>query len=141
MKQLILILITLLSTISANDTIIQDAKTLYQQNDYFEAFRLFETACNEGSGAECSYVGGMYEKGNGVKTDMKKARIYYTKACDDNDIFSCNALALFYQDGIAVKKDLHKAKELYKKICDNGNAMACAYYNGLETKGKQYLVH
>ena len=133
MKQLFIV-ITLFISLSANETNVQDALALYEQEAYSEAFILFEKACDESSGAECLYIAGMYEKGRGVKMDIGKARINYTKACDDNDIFSCNALALFYHDGIGVKKDLHKSKQIYKKSCDSGSALACDYYNELTTR-------
>ena len=84
-----------------------------------------EQSCNAGNGSDCKKLAIMYDKGDGVKKDKKRALEFYQKACDAKDGWSCYTLGYIYQSGNGVAKDKKKALELYKRACDNSEASGC----------------
>ncbi len=58
----------------------------------------------------------MYETGEGVSQDFKKAYEYYIIAARRDNIDSQIKVAQMYQDGIGVEKDLEKSAYWLKKI-------------------------
>ena len=77
---------------------------------------------------DCSYLGAMYEYGNGVEKNQQKAAQLYKKACDGGNMRGCRNLGVMYEEGDGVEKDLGKAAELFKKACDFGLEEACKEY-------------
>ena len=65
-------------------------------------------------------LGTMYENGEGVPQDLKKAADLYTKAADQNYGPALIKLADFYRLGIGVEKDPAKAVELLIKATQLG---------------------
>ena len=82
---------------------------------------------NDGLG--CSGVGILYETGQGVKQDYKKAKTLYEKGCELNDSKGCFNLAVTYKHGKGgVRQSYHQAKEFYGKACDLGLQQGCDKY-------------
>lgn len=60
--------------------------------DMPKAVSFFETACEADEVGGCAYLGWIYEKGESVKKDEKKAAEYYLKACNLGYAKSCQKL-------------------------------------------------
>lgn len=53
----------------------------YDKQDFSKARKYFEKACDLNNGGGCSFLGGLYYNGDGVKQDSKKAAALFEKAC------------------------------------------------------------
>jgi TPR repeat protein len=99
------------------------------QGKYAQALKGFEKRCEKKDAYACGMVAYFYNRGFGVKKDMKKALKYYEKGCALNDSDSCTILGYYYYKGEVVKQNTKKAKELLNKACKLGNKDACNYAN------------
>jgi hypothetical protein len=70
------------------------------------------------------YLGGLYEKGQGVAQNYAKAREWYEKAADRGDPTAMANLGVLYQSGFGVEQDYGKARDWYKKAANKGDARA-----------------
>lgn len=75
-------------------------------------------------GQAAGYLGLMYWRGEGVKSDVKTAYKWFSIGNDLNDPTSQNALGMMYLDGIVVPKNREKAIEFFKKSADQENPNA-----------------
>lgn len=64
------------------------------------------------------FLGEMYEKGLGVKKDLKQAFAYYKKSADSYDVDSMLKTAEFYKAGKGTAKSAKNAKIYYKKAIE-----------------------
>ena len=71
-----------------------------------------------------SNLGFMYDTGNGVKKDYKKALYWYEKAAEQGDAFAQNNLGVMFHNGFGVKVDYVRAKYWFQKAADQGNKNA-----------------
>ncbi|OQA34996.1 MAG: Beta-lactamase HcpA precursor [Betaproteobacteria bacterium ADurb.Bin341] len=95
-----------------------------------------QRACDQGVAAGCFNVGLMYEKGEGVGEDKKKAVQFYDKACSMGDADGCNDLGVMYLKGEGVGEDKKKAVQFYNKACGMGNATGCFNLGVMYGKGE-----
>lgn len=65
----------------------------YTQPNYFEAVKFFEQACKGGNNLGCNNLGIMYENGEGVRQNSKKALELFGKACDMKEQRGCENYA------------------------------------------------
>ncbi len=107
-----------------------------RRQNYIEARRLYQKACDGGSAMGCFYLGRFYERGLGVRQDYAEARQLYRKACDGGSAMGCNNLGYLYQNGRGVTQDYGQARALYQKGCDGGEAGSCSNLGGLYDNGQ-----
>jgi TPR repeat protein len=94
----------------------EQAHMAVNNKHYHEAFNRFSQLADEGHPAAQHVVGVMYEKGIGVKKDLKKAVVYYRKAADQDFGDAQSALGHMYLVGnAALYKDASQAKEWLTK--------------------------
>lgn len=131
-------------TLGDNDISWQLGYFYLESNDYFNAKKYFEIACNKFSdndelrkGTSCYELGVMYAKGRGVRQDYHKAAELYKKACDIKKALACNNLGFLYDEGLGVRQNLSLAKQYYGKACDLGNQIGCDNYKSLHSQGVQ----
>lgn len=111
--------------------------------------KLSQKACDGGDARGCSFLGFLYERGQGVRQDYQKASELFQKACDGGYALGCSNLGYLYERGQGVKTDYQKASEFYQKACNGGNARGCSnlgylYKNGQgvrqdKSRAKEYL--
>ena len=70
----------------------------------------------------------MYEDGEGVKKDYKKAVELYNKACDGGVADGCNNLGYMYTHDKGVKRDMTRATGYFRRACDAGSWVACGNF-------------
>lgn len=92
-----------------------------------DAMRLYDYACEEGSGAACLRSGVLRANGTGMPADAASAAAYYARGCDAGDAQSCYFLAAAYRYGRGVPVDNMHASRLYSDVCAAGEEDACYY--------------
>ena len=118
MKKLILSLGMIL-TLSFGDT-LEEGKTAYYKKDYATAIKIYEQLANQGN-AEAQYeIGSMYQLGDGVQNDNKKANHWYEKAANQGHIDAQFYLGENYFSGYGIPKDFKKAIYWYEKAANLG---------------------
>ena len=81
--------------------------------------RLYNLAYDQGNELAASNIGLLYENGEGVKKDYKKAAEYYEQAVELGDSSSLENLADLYEEGgFGLKKDIRKSKEYRARYAD-----------------------
>jgi TPR repeat protein len=143
MKKLFIVFVLIFSTLNAN---IAEAKKVYYDKDFKKAFLLLEQLRKGGNIESNYYLGNMYQYGNGVKQDFKKAFEYYTLASslpNEKRLKSTFSIALMYSKGLGVKESHKKAFNFFK-ILDKENIGVAQYMMGLmysEGKGVEQDIH
>ena len=80
-------------------------------------------------------LGVMYEFGEGVEKDYKKAFELYEKAANQGHSIAQNNLGLFYYHGRGVNKDKKKAIKLLSDSCNGGFQNGCRnFYAAINEK-------
>ncbi|CAI3951646.1 unnamed protein product [Commensalibacter communis] len=69
----------------------------------------------------------MYENGDGVPLDYKKAVEYYTKAANQGDATAQTNLGIMYSNGKGISQSYQKAEEYFLKAAKQG--YGDAYFN------------
>jgi uncharacterized protein len=75
---------------------LQDGISAYNKSDYAAAFRLFAPLAEHGDLEAQNYLGLLYDKGQGVQQDTKKAAYWYNKAADQGYAMAQNNLGSLY---------------------------------------------
>lgn len=99
--------------------------TAYDENNYAQARKFFEQACNSGVADGCYGLGVMFERGKGGKQDEIQARSLYDQACQGGHTNGCYNLGVAFEQGIGGKKDKAQARLLYEIACKAGIARSC----------------
>jgi beta-lactamase hcpA (cysteine-rich 28 kDaprotein) len=81
-------------------------------------------------------LGILYEIGQGVKQDYKKAIQLYQKACDERESAACYRLGALYENGKVVEQNLSTAKKYFSKTCSLGFYLGCDSYKRLNKKDR-----
>lgn len=108
--------------------------------NFIEASKWFLKAANQGHVLAQSYMGWLYEHGEGFILDYEEALKWYKKAAEQGDIKSQNKLGYFYSRGNGVKQDYIQSAFWYRKAAEQGSAEAqyvLAQYYKLGTGVKQ----
>ncbi len=85
-----------------------------------EAARWFERAAKKGLAPAQFRLGGLYEKGLGVKKDLIAARDLYRAAADKGHGKAMHNLAVLYAEGIDGAADYRTAAQWFRKAADHG---------------------
>ncbi|GAA8852002.1 hypothetical protein BTM165_06930 [Helicobacter pylori] len=64
----------------------------YEKQDFSQARKYFEKACDLKDGRGCGALGDLYDDGKGVEKDLIKAAQFYSKACKLGDQKACEML-------------------------------------------------
>ncbi len=93
----------------------------YDAQDFNTAFVVFRSLAQKGVVRAQAYMGILFERGQGVKSDLEVARAWYQKAADQGDVLAINNLATLYQEGTsATPQDYRRALDLYRTAALNG---------------------
>ena len=90
----------------------------FNNENYEPAFnKLHDLAILDNMEAQAR-IAWMYENGQGIEKDHKKAIYWYTKSAEQGDAFSQNILGLFYKDGKIVEKNYQEAFKWFTKSAE-----------------------
>jgi TPR repeat protein len=84
-------------------------------------------SCKQGNNyRSCYTLGTMYQRGQSVEKNGKKAVNLYYQACNNGVEVACLSLGAMYQAGHGVVRDHQKITALYRQVCGKGFFLACA---------------
>ena len=97
----------------------------------------YEEACEKENHFEaCHNAAVLWQNGDGISEENKKARELFKKACDGKFDESCFILADMWANGKGgVYKDTDSAFNLYKETCERGLGKACRGVGQIYAKG------
>ncbi|EMG88016.1 beta-lactamase HcpA domain protein [Helicobacter pylori GAM112Ai] len=98
----------------------------YSKQDFTQAKKYFEKACDLKDGVGCFNLGVLYDNGHGVGKDLKKAAQLYFKACELNDGSGCFNAGNIYRRGDGVAKNFKEALARYSKACELNDGDGCS---------------
>lgn len=87
-----------------------------------------ERQCNNGNAWSCVDLGYLYNFGEGVKQDYKKASELFGKSCEMGYAVGCYNLGIYYYN----RRDYNTAMEFYGKACDLGEQKGCDAYKKIK---------
>lgn len=92
---------------------VNEAIDLLKKKEFIRAFELFrEAAINHNNAAALRRLGRMYERGNAIYQNQKRANILYRIAANAGDIKALYFLGLNYVQGLGVDKNRSEARRL-----------------------------
>jgi TPR repeat protein len=77
----------------------------------------------------------MYQNGEGVRQDYKKAFEWYERAALQGDAEAQHTLALIYENGTGVKQDFEKARVWHKKAASQGHTTSKYFVENMHRDG------
>lgn len=98
----------------------------YKRGDYKTAHKLILPLAENGFAQAQYSLGIMYEKGNGVKASLKKAKKWFKLAAEQGIAKAQYKLGLMHLKGQGVKKNYRKAIKWLKMSANQGNVKAQA---------------
>lgn len=104
--------------LTGNKDVINDkALKLYEQEDYYKAFKLFKYLADAGYAPAYSMLGMAYENGDGVAKDEELMIENYEKAIENGEAWCAYNLGCYYYD----KKKYPKALEYFNQSSSSNN--------------------
>lgn len=92
----------------------------------------FRRACELGNADACRGLAGMFDFGNTLGPNEKRAAEFWARAvklhrdrCDGGEMRDCFELGILMFRGQGIAKDEPEATKLYKQACNGGNANGC----------------
>lgn len=124
---------TISNGIAINKELLE-ARTLYENSKFEEAFEIFKPHADHGNVIAQYYLGIMYSFGLGIPRDTNKAVSYYIKSASNRYAPSQMMLGLLYAHGDwGIQKNLAKAKDLFLQSANQN-------YPGSQYKLGQMLI-
>jgi TPR repeat protein len=122
-------------TASADSAESDAASKAFFAGDYAKAKQIWEKLATENDPAAMTNLGIMYEKGLGVKRDMKAAEAIYLRAANLGYAQGQFDLGNLYYNGDGIKQDYKQAGRWYMAAADSGHLrsqyyLAQMYENG-----------
>jgi len=105
--------------------------TAYHNNDYNQARREFQIACNNGTIYACVNLAGIFAN----LQDYTRARELYLKACNGGVFYACRKLGQLYENAKGGPQDYALARGFYERACDGGGKYDCSYLGRLTFLG------
>ena len=97
-----------------------------KKGDYQTALSILEDLANKGDVEAQTYLGYMYNYGNGVQQDYKKAFELFEKASNQGDAKAQTFLGYMYEYGEGVEQNYKKAFELFQKSAKQPVKRCCS---------------
>ena len=134
----LLLIATLIFPVPAMLATFEDGWDLMYQGDFDKAYKIFFELSESGDPYGTFGLGVMYQFGNGVEKDEKKAMEYYVEAANEDVVEAMHNIGYLYQHGKGVDVDLKEAIKWYGKAANLGygvsqNDLAYLYEHGIGT--------
>ena len=108
-------------------------KLLLMHDKIKDGISYLDKASSHGSEDSSLILGELYESGEFVTKDYKKAFKYFKRALDQNEVSSASYdLGRFYLFGVGVEENINKAISYFKKTIPS-NSYACFYLYSIYT--------
>lgn len=83
----------------------------------------------------CTYLGYLYEKGEGVEKNIGIAFDLYQQGCAGGHNLGCSNLGVMHEKGMGTAVNFRRAAELYEASCDAGAGLGCTNLGRLYSTG------
>ncbi len=91
--------------------------------------------CEKGKYQSCFSLGVIFDDGDGVAKDGRRAAELYKRACDGGYADACPNLGLMHERGDGAAKDVTLASRLYQRGCDTGSLLSCSNLGAIYSNG------
>jgi uncharacterized protein len=91
--------------------------------------------CEAGQAGACTFLGQMYQFGQGVPIELPRALENYRKGCERSFAAACSSVGAMYEKGEGVGADAPAALVFYERGCSGGYAEACRNIGTLWQRG------
>ncbi len=95
----------------------------------------YQGECSTGIVESCTFLGYLYEKGEGVEKNVGRAFDLYQQGCDGGHNLGCSNLGVMFEKGMGTTVDFGRAVELYTASCDAGAGLGCTNLGRLYSTG------
>ena len=102
--------------------------------------RWYRAAAAQGHAEALNNLGSMYERGRGVRSDLRAAAGWYRRAAEGGDATGQFNLGLLYESGRGVPKDEREAARWLQAAADQGLPEALARLGGYHATGRGGLA-
>ncbi len=106
------------------DKVWEQAKTLYDNEDYQSAFPLMLKAAQKNHLQAQHHLGAMYGLGRGIEIDYSEAVKWYKKSAEQGYHWGEFSMGVMYRDGLGVKRDYSLAIRYFRKAVEQNNEAA-----------------
>jgi len=96
----------------------------YRTGEYRDAVRIWRELAEDGDVVAQRNLGLMYQRGRGVRKNLREASRWYRRAADQDDAGAQFALGAMYQTGQGMPQDHGMASALYRQALTGGSARA-----------------
>ena len=100
------------------------ADAAYKRGDYATVLQLMRPMADAGNTRAQTYLGVLYDNGQGVPQDDAQAVAWYRQAADQGDPRAQTNLGAAYETGRGVARDLGQATDWYRKAAGQQHAAA-----------------
>ncbi len=132
----IIILGLLLSSANPAWANVDDAVQAYLRGEFNKAVMLLRPVAEQGDAQAQTYMGLLYESGEGVPRDYAEAVKWYLLAAEQGKADAQYYLGNMYRDGNGVPQDETEAVVWYTKAAEQGKSAAQNSLGELYAKGK-----
>ncbi len=128
---MLLVLVALVSCVTSRQRVQGDYVTVYyeglaayERGDYVAAMVIFKQLALEGDALSQLYVGSMYERGEGVATNIREAIRWYQSSAAQGNVDAQMNLAEIYSAGDLVAQDLVQTCLWWMLAAEQGESSA-----------------
>ena len=132
----IIILGSLLGGVNSAWASLDDAVQAYLRAEYNKAATLLRPVAEQGDAQAQTYMGLLYEKGDGVPQDYVEAVKWYRLAAEQGKADAQYYLGNMYRNGNGVPQDEAEAVIWYSKAAEQGKSTAQYSLGEIYAKGK-----
>ena len=118
-----------------SSTQFQQAEAAYDQGNYSQALRLFQSLAQQGNPMAQYNVGTLYYEGLGVAQNYEIAMEWFRKSANQGYADAQYNLGVMYENGRGVEQNNTIAASWYRKAANQGHAMACNNLGSLYHQG------
>lgn len=108
------------------------AETAHASGDYIQAANIWQRLADDNDIVSRTRLAWLFEKGLGVKRDLKQAAKLFRQSAEDGDADAQYALAVMLQTGKGQAQDLKESKLWLQSAADLGHQAALALVNTIE---------
>ncbi len=113
-----------------------DAVVAYNRKDYATVFKIFTDMANQGDAFAQTFIGWMYDNGEGVPENDAEAVKWFRKAADQGHVRAQVFLATRYASGNGVQKDLVESAKWFTRAAELGDVNAQVSLAAMYDKGE-----
>lgn len=99
---------------------LQEGINAYKEKNYHVALKELQPLADKGDATAQTFIGFMYDNGEGVTLDYQQAVVWYTKAAEQGNANAQYNLAMMYANGLGVPQDWVQALKWFNLAAASG---------------------